>query len=119
MDEEHCVIAKPKMNLRDSYQPQINAVTTSFLYVLPPPAGLPRPRRPSLSKGFGGCGNDDAKILNGFELTKKTLPRSISVRYMKLVFVKLDCPTVEGGGGQLVLHVDELEGEEGLCLVKE
>ena len=38
MDEEHCVIAVPIANLRDSYSPQINAVTTSFLYVLPLPA---------------------------------------------------------------------------------
>ena len=34
MDIEHCAIAVSGQNLRDSYSPQINAVTTSFLYVL-------------------------------------------------------------------------------------
>ena len=47
MDEEHCVIAVPKVNLRDSYSPQINAVTTSFLYVLPPALCSGRTQNPA------------------------------------------------------------------------
>ena len=58
MDEVHCVIATLILKLRSSRQPQINAVTTSFLYVLPllrrGPKPLPRPRYPSLSRGSGG-----------------------------------------------------------------
>ena len=36
MDEEHCVIAVPS-EVAKFYMPQINAVTTSFLYVCRPP----------------------------------------------------------------------------------
>ena len=89
MDEEHCVIAVPKVNLRDSYSPQINAVTTSFLYVLSLPAvflplrpcghlpfaggGVDWPARfrPSLSTGLRRYGNDGAKVRIFLKLAKK------------------------------------------------
>ncbi len=59
MDEEHCVIATLSSEFARFYTPQINAVTTSFLYVLPllrrGSKPLPHPRYPSLSKGSGGA----------------------------------------------------------------
>lgn len=73
MDEEHCVIAVPYANLRDSYSPQINAVTTSFLHVLSPPAGQARPLSPVALEGLRRSGNDGAKIRIFFEPTKKDL----------------------------------------------
>lgn len=59
MDEEHCAIAVISLKLRSSTEPQINAVTTSFLYVLPP---LPQPlARQKSRRSFGQ--NDGAKLL--------------------------------------------------------
>ena len=58
MDEVHCAIAVISSEVAKFEMPQINAVTTSFLYVLPllrrGPKPLPRPRYPSLSRGSGG-----------------------------------------------------------------
>ena len=70
MDEEHCAIAIP-YELARFEMPQINAVTTSFLYVLPPPASTARPRQPVALEGPRQSGNDGAKIHIIFELTKK------------------------------------------------
>ena len=59
MDEEHCVIAVIDSEVAKFRMPQINAVTTSFLYVPLPVAqvfaALPHPLDPSLSRGFGGA----------------------------------------------------------------
>ena len=56
MDEVHCVIATLQFKVAKFKQPQINAVTTSFLYVLP-----------SLL-------NDGAKVQIIIELTKNNSP---------------------------------------------
>ena len=64
MDIEHCVIAGP-WNLRDSYTPQINAVTTSYLYVLSPTLTL---------AGFGVF--DAAKLQLFPDMERKKNPAS-------------------------------------------
>ena len=45
MDEQHCVSAKLKYEFARFKLPQINAVTTSFLYVLPPSLRPGRPQK--------------------------------------------------------------------------
>ncbi len=84
MDEVHCVIAVISSEVAKFEMPQINAVTTSFLYVcrscgegskmletLTPPA------LPVALEGLRRCGNDGAKIQLFFDIKqKKIFPRS-------------------------------------------